>query len=159
MNQPRSLGQPWDGSEGVADTSDGDRRGLQRAWKFTGLQGGVGGIGLGFGRDELRGRSRKSVSGKRTEQRWKGGGGGRCCCCFGFGDGDWQRNWASDSSDWAHWECWPRARESGHISILLLTPERNMEFHLCCLPATRSLQLPSPGNAAAAAAAPGWAGK
>lgn len=64
-------------------------------------------------------------------------------------------NWATDSRDWAYWECWPRARESGHTEILLLTPERNMEFHLCCLLATCSLQLPSPGNAAAA---PAWAG-
>lgn len=96
----------------------------------------------------------------RKENGAKVGEGGReevgeVLLLFWFGDGDWQSNWASDSSDWAHWECWPRARESGHIYILLLAPERNMEFHLCCLLATRGSQLLSPGNAAAA---PGWAG-
>lgn len=74
---------------------------------------------LGLGREEKKKKTiTKSVSGK--EDGAKVGEGGReevgeVLLLFWFGDGDWQSNWVSGSSDWAYWECWPRARESGHI--------------------------------------------
>lgn len=117
MNESAPLPRAAVGrSEGVADTSDGDRRAL---WRCASSEdsGEVGGIELGLGREQKNDTDATQNLCQEKEDGAKVGEGGReeVLFLFWFGDGDWQSNWVSDSSDWAHWECWPRARESGHI--------------------------------------------
>lgn len=87
MNESAQLPRAAVGREGVADTSDGDRRGLWRGCKFRGLRG-VGGIELGLGREKKMTQMQQKICVRKEDgakvqgRRW-----GRRCCCFGLGMG------------------------------------------------------------------------